>query len=147
MCFSCQKHTKFESYLSLFQPKLDISLSEVLSHGGIREDGIDIDKFVFQQNDTTVILQFDTDEGFLGYQWYVPIPDGISDSIFLEKICKDYNIILDHQNKTIQRIKDELLFSYCLEYLNCADGFKPNRYFIVFYYPIPLLDEFLNGDA
>ena len=127
---------KFESYLSLFHPKFDISLNEVLSHGGVRKDGVDIDVFIFHQNDTTVILQFDTDEDFLGYQWYVPIPGGVSDSIFLDKICKDYNMDVDRQNSIIQCIEGELSFSYCFEYLNCADGFIPNRYFIVFYDPI-----------
>lgn len=132
----CQYNREMDSSLILFHPNTDICISEVLSHGGIRENGIDIDLFKFQRNDTTVIIQFDTDTTFLGYQWFIPIPNDIPDSMFLNVICKEYNIILNQMNNTMQCVDNKLVFSYYLGFIDDDVTLKPNRYFVVFYDPI-----------
>lgn len=145
VCLGCQHYAEIELNQILFHPNSDICMSAMLSKGGEREWGIDVDVIRFHKDDTIIRIQFDTDTTFSRYEWYIPVSDDISDSLFLDEICKDYNVISDPKNNTIHCIENELSFYY---YLGPVDDFinlEPNRYLVVVYDPI--LDECSSVDS
>ena len=129
-----------ESYsnLNMFNPNENITISEVVGMGGIRENEIDIDVYVFQRQDTTIVMEFDVDSTFIGIQWMVPLSDSpILDSMFLNQICDNYSVVLNPSNSTLYCTGNGLTFDYYIGPVDIYDyNIKSKRYFKVVYRPV-----------
>ncbi|MBO4588164.1 MAG: hypothetical protein J5711_04595 [Bacteroidales bacterium] len=134
---ACSSIHKTHSNLKMFYPNENITISEVEDMGGERENGIDIDVYVFQRQDTTIVLEFDVDSTFIGIQWMVPVPDSpISDSIFLNQICNSYNVVFSPSGSTLYCKGNGLTYDYYIGPVDIYDyNIKSKRYFKVIYRP------------
>ena len=127
----CSEQKYPNSNLNLFNPNKDLNIAEVEDDmGGVREKEIDLHVYVFHNADTTVVIQFDSDEKLINYDWSVSIPDSQDFSSCLLDLCKKYKIEIDTSRKRIHCLSNDLIFSY---YFCTPDTFNynPNKHICI----------------
>lgn len=121
----------------MFQPNININIADVVEMGGERVKGIDVDMYEFKRDDTTITVSFDMDSNstFLNYEWRVPIPDSIPDTLFLNEISNKYRVTFCHKKKLAYCSTSRLIFLYSIENIEEDPPKNNRRYFILSYDP------------
>jgi len=133
----CANNNHDYTYLNLFQPNININITDVIDMGGDRVKGIDIDMYEFKRDDTIITVSFNMDSNstFLNYEWRVPVPDSIPDSLFLNKMSNKYSVIFYPPKNLAYSFTSRLLFLYAIEKTEENDHYPNQRYFILSYDP------------
>ena len=145
------QNNPYDTNLKVFHPNVNITIDDVIEDmKGCRLEGIDMDVFEFRRGDTIIAINFELDPNsfFLCYNWVFPIPDSISDSIFLDKMSSKYNVTFDSEKKLAYCFNNNLTFFYYLGNWDKEEKyryrFKTKRCFVLTYDPYRLFRVITN---
>ncbi|MBO7624347.1 MAG: hypothetical protein J6S82_03465 [Bacteroidales bacterium] len=140
---SCHRHaSQEEQFFSVFSPDTLLTEEDIYEMGVDREKGIDMNIYVFQKEDTTVLVEYEGADGkgkLMNYRWVIPIMDSSDEISFIGNLEKKYGVILlDTMDKTISNPQNGLVFKYYIGKIDTSLTYRPVRSdycCIISYYP------------
>ncbi len=129
---SCNRHaSQEEHFFSVFSPDTLLTEDDIYEMGVDREKGIDMNIYVFQKEDTTLLVEYEGVDGkgkLLNYCWVIPIMDSSDEISFIGNLEKNYGVILlDTMDKTISNPRNGLIFKYYIGKIDTSLTYRSVR--------------------